>query len=668
MGVTSTQGFRFKIVANGVQLDLFQDETIFLSDNITGLFDLGILPADFTRQMTLPGTQKNNNFFEFVYDISVESPMTFSTNQKVNCYLDFDGIYLSAGYLQLNKVNVRANKFIDSYEVTIYGGLASFGRDLKRAFLTDLTGSLSQFNHTASYANIATSWNGNLFSGSIVYPMAEYGQKISYSPEEPYFGIDSTEGAMCVEDYKPAIRVMEVWNAIFEQYGYTYTSEFLQQGWLDGVYMLCNYGLRYPIFDDIDLETYGLFKIAPVSGSGQTDVILSNGSVLQLPWYNILENPGGNMSSNLVYSLDFDSKLRGDINLNFQVSSSAAGNGIPQFSLVIKNQYGAVASSTPLYNINSYMDEIQTYNATQTKTQTFNLLTQWSSDLLPSGSYYFNIVYIAQGGNNFRVTLDPDNTPKSYLSVTKVNQGADGRIMKIGQNMPYGTSGIKLIDFITSIQKKFNLVMYPNKTKLNDFIVEPFITWYKDGVIRDFNKYINLDAPFDVTPANNLAVQNLNFGDALDQDYVSQQFAKGANREYGKAYYVDTENFFSQGDFTVKTTLASSPLVYLAGTGVSGSEQSGGTIATEVGFCQLSNDINYYDVCQFGTQRNIFSSTGIIEPSAVLYYDAYGIDRVSGYKYIVDNPSTCNIFELNISTGVVLNDTGAPCSSYGGCI
>ena len=114
MGVVTTQGFIFKLVANGEILDLFADEEIKLSDNVTGLFDLGVIPADFTRQISLPGTKKNNAFFEHVYDISIFNPDTFATNIKVPCYLDFDGIYISQGYLQLNKVNVIANKFIDS--------------------------------------------------------------------------------------------------------------------------------------------------------------------------------------------------------------------------------------------------------------------------------------------------------------------------------------------------------------------------------------------------------------------------------------------------------------------------------------------------------------------------------------------------------------------------
>ena len=56
MSINSTQGFKFKLIASGSygsqQLDLFQDEEIKLSDNITGLFDLGALPSDFTKSIT----------------------------------------------------------------------------------------------------------------------------------------------------------------------------------------------------------------------------------------------------------------------------------------------------------------------------------------------------------------------------------------------------------------------------------------------------------------------------------------------------------------------------------------------------------------------------------------------------------------------------------------
>jgi len=575
MSVTSTQGFAFKLVANGTQLDLFDDEEIFVSDNVTGLFDIGVLPADFTRQITVPGTKKNNAFFEHVYDISITNPYLFATNQKVPCYLDFDGIYLSNGYLQLNKVNVIANKFIDSYEISIYGGLSSFARDINRFYLTDLTASLSQFNHTASYNNISSSWNEGLFSGSIVYPFAEYGQNIQFTPEESLFGIDSSDGALCIQDFKPAIRIKEVWDAIFETYGYTYTGDFWEQAWLDNVYMLCNNQLRYPVFDTIDLETYGLIRIAPISGSGQTDFTMSAATDLQFPWYNVQYNPQNNIDSTGIYSLAIPSKLRGELALNFEVKSTGAGNGVPYFYLIVKDLSATPVSTVTLTNFNNYMRNIQIYNASQTRTERFQLTTEYNTGLLPSGSYQFYLQYQNQGGSNFQVVLNPgNNLSNTYFEIKKVNQGGDNLVLDIPSNMPFGTTGIKQVDFITGIQKKFNLVIYPNKTKPREFIVEEFNKWYKEGEVKDFNKYINLDKKIEFIPANNLAVNKLNFGDTLDGDYISQQFQKENNREYGKSYYVDTENFFSQGEFNVKTTFASSPIIYLEGTGLSGSFQT----------------------------------------------------------------------------------------------
>ena len=573
MGLSSTQGLAFKLVANGEILDLFKDEQIFLSDNVTGLFDLGILPADFTRQITLPGTKKNNAFFEHVYDISIYSPDIFATNQKVQCYLDFDGIYLAQGYLQLNKVNVVANKFIDSYEISIYGAISSFAREVSRSFLTDMTSSLAHLNHSASLEAITGSWENKLFSGSIVYPLAEYGQKLLYTPESQFFGIDSGEGSMFVQDFKPAIRVKEVWDAIFAEYGYTYSSSFWQQSFLDNVYLLCNNSLRYPIFAETNLETYGQGKIAPVSGS--TNNTLVAGTPFLLPYYNIQTNPSGAFDADLIYNVEYPTKLRGELTLNFEVSRSAAGKGVPSFELHVRDAGNTTSvSTTTLVNFNNYFKEIYGGYLSQnldTETRKYTLTTEFNTAYLASGSYKFAVEYNNEYASNFSLILDPDNELKSSLSITKTGNVGEGWSMNIGANMPFGTKGIKKIDFITGLQKKFNLVMYPSRTKQREFIVETFNSWYNKGRVWDFNQFVNLNEKLEVIPANNLAVNELNFGDLLDNDYISQQFSKAANREYGKTYYIDTQNFFSQGNFEVKTSFASSPIIYLDGTGVSGS-------------------------------------------------------------------------------------------------
>lgn len=573
MGVVSTQGFIFKLVANGEILDLFADEEIKLSDNVTGLFDLGVLPSDFTRQITLPGTKRNNAFFEHVYDISVFNPDTFATNVKVPSYLDFDGLYLAQGYLQLNKVNVIANKFIDSYEVTIFGSLSSFAKTISNTFLTQLT-NLQVYNHTSSYSNISASWEGNLFNGDIVYPLAEYGSKLQYTGGDVISGIDDNEGALGVQDFKPAIRMKAVWDAIFNYAGYTYSSSFFNEPHLNDIYLICNRALKYPVYAGTDLEGLGVVTLSPISGSGQTDKVVPQSTTTQLPWYNIQKDPSNAMGTGLTYTLPVSSSLRGNLTLSVKLSGSLGG---PQINFRVLDGSNTVVSDTTLLNFNQYFSA-NTYamfaEGANGQNKTYEISTPFNTSYLSPGTYKFAIWWDDQFSapyNNFTFTMDPDGKPKSKLEITKAVNAADDRVIDIPTNMPFGTNGIKLIDFIKGIQKKYNLVIYPSKTKKNEFIVETFNNWYKDGNIKNFNKYINLDEKIEVIPANNLAVNELNFGDQLDSDYISQQFSKAANREYGKQYYVDQQNFFSQGKFEVKTTLASSPLILLSGTGLSGS-------------------------------------------------------------------------------------------------
>jgi hypothetical protein len=670
MGVTTTQGIKFQLVAEGQILDLFKDEELKISDNVTGLFDLGVIPADFTRQFTLPGSKKNNAFFEHVYDISVQSPDTFATNIKVPAYIDYNGIYLAQGYLQLNKVSVVANKFIDSYEVTLYGSVSSFARQINRSFLTDLT-SLSAYNHTSSYNNISASWAGELFSGSIVYPFADYGQGWQYS-QGNLNGIDDAvnggAGQLSVEDFKPAIKVKTVWDAIFTEAGFTYTGSFWNEPFTDEMYLLCNRQLRYPYYADADLETLGLGRISPISASGQTDLNIPQSTNTNLPWYNVERDPSNVIGNNSSYTINLDhsSSLECTINLGITLSGSIGG---PNISFIVRETGSlAVKSSTTLISMNQFFNA-NTYNmfaeGTLAQNRSFEIPEKFSTGILAPGTYYFGLEWIDQFNppyNNFTFILDKDGKPKSYLEINKLRQGADGRVLDIPSNMPYGTRGIKQIDFITSIQKKFNLVMYPSKTVKNQFIVETFNKWYDKGRRWNFDKYINLDKTIEVIPANNFAVNELNFGDTLDQDYISLQFSRGANREYGKSYYVDQENFFSQGKFEVKTSVSSTPLLLVSGTGLSGSVEGLNPVITKyyAGEVRYGYSYSAAETCGSPARIQTYTDTGYITSGLIAYSDQYGNSPILGLNFILD-PYSLEVYSLNSSTGEIGYGTGYFC-------
>ena len=673
MGVNSSKGFNFKLVANGKQLDLFQDETIEISNNVTGLFDIGILPSDFTRQIIIPGTKRNNSFFQHVYDISVQNPYLFSTNVKVPAYFDFDGVYLSQGYIQLNKVNVYANKFIQSYEITIYGTLSSFSRDINKLFLTDLS-NLSKYNHTASYQNIRDSWDGDLFAGDIVYPLCDYGSGWTYTPTNNVPGIDDIDGALSVQDFKPSIRVKAVLDAIFEYTGYSYSSEFFNLDWISELYMICNNSLKYPEFLDVNLENYGKIKLGAIEGIGMTDFQPTSTVITQFPWYNKLLDKTNIIGNNSSYFVQKDSALQGVLSLNLQISSSV--NIATQTELHYwptgSTPGGSGSSYAVLPTFNQYMED---YAAANTGGGGINLKESITtsfvtSTIVPTGHYYFGIRYYPVSGTApVQYTIDPGGSTKSYLEITKATQAADGKIMNIPLNMPYGQNGIKLVDFIRGLQRKFNLVIYPDNTKQNHFIIEPFNSWYDKGEVKNFDKFINLDEIIGVTPANNLAVNKLEFGDLIGNDYIAQQFAKLNTREYGKTYYTDTQNFFSQGEFVVDTVFSNTPLTYLAGTGLSGSAE-GITPPSVTSYGYYVGDYGWftpYDACANTSYypNVLWGDTPSLAELTVLYNDSSLTSPYNGgnsYWKILPQFTTEYYVSYIQSDGVVGNPQ--PCSTF----
>jgi hypothetical protein len=654
MSLFTTQGYRYQLVAgNNVILDTFQDESIKISNNITELFDIGAVPGTFTRTITLPGSKKNNAFFEQYYDISVYDPDTFNANQKVPAYLDFGAVYLVNGYLQLTKVNVYENKFVDSYEVNVFGAISNFSVEANRLFLTELT-TLTQFNHTSSRANIINSWSGNLFSGSIVYPMADYGKRLQFSDVD-FVGIDDAQDALTVSDYKPAIRIKEVWDAIFDQLGFTYTGSFLNQPFIEDTYMILNNNKRYPEYDYADLEVFYQGKVSTATGSFNNYLIpsASFGSGSTLPMDTIVDDPYNafTVGNPFFYNAPISqSRYQIDINLSYRVANTnntgVTQSQFPQFFIdIVRQSDNTVVNSAYFTTINDYA-ESAVIARPNTVSENFTTFQSFNLPALPTpGNYSFKLGYVpyAYFGSTvaqpsfkiFNVYLNPTGSnSRSSFAVTQVRQAADFQVLDIAKNMPFGTNGIKFIDFIRTIQKKFNLVIYEDKTTPNQMIVETFNEWYKKGQVQDFNQYINLNEKLEFIPASSLAVNKISFSDRDDEDYVSKVFKQTNNRIYGQAFWLDTGSYFSEGEFKVQTAAASGPIFQIPNTFSSGSALLG----VECTSYELTNESDRlgasatYTACDGTTKTQSlprFSPTAIICARSNTSISTIGIVSIS---------------------------------------
>jgi hypothetical protein len=421
-------------------------------------------------------------------------------------------------------------------------------------------------------------------------------------------------------------------------------------------------GGKHPEFDGVDLETYGQVKIGPISGSVSDSQELVNGDWTKLTWENNQFDPQSFIGDEMSYVMnDRQSPLRGKFQLKFKSSGSI---GVPQFKFGLFETGSVNSGSQADLNASSgsyWQEDIIPWNdylrqewsvTSGTGDVEYELEWYWGTDgVIPSNrAVYPMIRYDDFGGSNFTVTLAPDGDQSSYWEVDEQVIAADWRVMDIADQMPVGESGIKMIDFIQAVQKKFNLIMYPSKTKPKEFIVETFNNWYKQGEVKDFNKYINLDQKLEVIPANNHAVNKLKFGHTADNDLLSQNFKKETNRPYGESFFIDTQNFFSQGEFKVEPADAASPLRYVGGTGLSGSSPALQLYEVEY---QRTSNIYPFAICD-STIRSGWTDNplGVVEEGFYIYTTSTGQPLIG--QYYVGDPTFGNIYRCNPSTGEVL--------------
>lgn len=701
MAVTSGRNKVFKLIARGVELDLFQDETLFLSNNVTGLFDLGKLPSDFTRQISLPGTKKNNDFFQHVYDISIDEPFLFKTNTKVIAQFDFDGFYVSQGYMQLERINLKHNKYVESYEVSVYGLLSSFKKDLQSITLNQLS-SLDKYNHVFSGGNILNSLTGSTYDGSasplnqiftssvdghnlggeIVYCLTDSGKQLAYQSVLPdnLIGIDNTikspfggtlagGGAVHPQDFKPAIRLDLVVDAIFDEIGYTYDSTFLSESRFDNTYVLCDRGLRFPVIEGMDLETQGVIEVGPVSGSDVPITITNSSSVTQsvaFPLTNVYKDPAFGINADNSYSPNFQgnvsgfSELRGELTLNINITGSTSS--YPELAFEFRD--ATTGDTEKIINLPSMNRRIRQQWKNSSGDINLTLTEEFDTPSFASQSrgvealdFGFNTKVF--GGGTVSVILGPDGNEETRLKILNMLSNGDLATINIADNMPFGTNGITLLDFMTSIQKKFNLQIYPSKTKPRHFRIETFNDWYKQGVTKNFDKFVDLNQKMSVIPANNLGVREVEFGDTLDIDFLAQNFNKENNREFGKSYFRDTQNFFSEGSLKVESGFSSSPLRFVGGSGITGSSGSpltaflGAIGTTTVAACGQSTSTFYHNG----------SGVNPVDGDAI-FYDQAGTQPVVTYQFLANDLG--ELLELNPGNGVVVDEAFGLCSGGGG--
>jgi len=545
----------------GVKYDLqITDVPEFLTDIST--IEVGSIGSIFgitTQEFSLPGNDTNNKFFNNLFDLGVINGVALS--YTVPCQIIVDSQAIFTGKLYVNNI------VTDQYNNTIYNCVVTneiidFKTLTENKGLADLN--WTGYNHPYTYASISQSWNDELFSGSVLYPLVNYGIRPD-DPNSPAFEfggnkyqMDNPNTPLKVSQFKPAVQTKTIVDEIFNSINYKYTSSFFNSTFFKNLYVLSTN-------DDND----GVSFASSASGSyvyAATSQSVASGfttlSPTQLRFSDVVYNEGTNFDlASDSYTADYTGTHVLNFNIPFTITSNV-GALTPnrqgrQFILYVTNGVGVgntiYINKTPLWT--SVTGSINSGDI--------------SLDLTAGQQLYFYFALQTPSANGIE------------QFTTKVDKGQNGVYLKvqtptnpIGGTVNVGNTfgDIKILDFMKGLIHKFNLIMEPLQDNPNIIKIEPYNDWINQGRVKDWSDIVDRNVKFQIEhPAQQLP-KTFTFTDKLDEDWLNTDYNLGTGRTYGDYVYQSNSDLPSGeetiGDFFGATPVKQLPVAKTNGTTV----------------------------------------------------------------------------------------------------
>ena len=511
-------------------IELYQNEPVNLSYQFSDLQEINASRSNFSQTFRVPLTGKNQDYFGAVNELGIIP--TWNPKTKVKAELSYNTIPIMRGFAQVKNVYIQKGKYAD-VELVVFGETADLSRDVGDGMLTDVN--LSAFNHTLTATNISSSWAGTLSSGVIRYGIIDKWRNWTSQT------IWSATNPLQHGDFTPYFRASKLFETILTEAGYTYDSTFFGSN-LDDLYLLLNRGNRLPIPVDADQPSANVFQVGLAAdySNGYSTWTTLPGLSEAAPFYDA----GGNVSSG-AFTVPFQAfytfraYASGNIDHTITtVSLRLSKNSSTEIFPIITNLPGAVfndevyvVTSDPIL-LNSgdvvRFDTIISNNA--------HTLTLYGNDSLSAGGTGFSVIEIT----------DP----------------LSGQTVDIAGNMPE----MKKIDFISGLQKMFNLVFIPDRNNSKHLYIEPLGDYLASGDKIDWTNKIDLSKDIQVEPTTDLQARTYEWTHSNGKDLVNDLVQKNASRTYGRYRVNDPENDFASGTKKIQTAFAPHVVSYIPGT------------------------------------------------------------------------------------------------------
>ena len=173
------------VYIEGERLDLFDDESISVTQGVQDLKDISKLFADFSQTFSVPASRNNNRIFKQYYNADIDGGFDART-RKIGT-IDVNTLDFKRGKIQLESVEIKDNKPAN-YKITFFGDAIKIKDELGEDKLLDLDW-LVNFDHDYTEAKVEEGLttgidftvDGVSYPQGVIYPLISYFKQYLYN-------------------------------------------------------------------------------------------------------------------------------------------------------------------------------------------------------------------------------------------------------------------------------------------------------------------------------------------------------------------------------------------------------------------------------------------------------------------------------------------------------
>jgi hypothetical protein len=458
----ATLTYEYRITSPYFRADLFEDESISITETLLNVKDIGKVFTPFSQQFNLPASKLNNKLFRHYENQDILN--SFDARYRNDAIIKLNGIDYKKGKIQFKSVSLKDNK-PHAYKVVFFGDTVELKEILGETTLGGLDyGSDLDFEYTqqniTNFSSLPDSSINSIYgSTDILVPNIQHSKNMRYSTTNGYKDAITDTGLLWT-DLKPAIRLRAIIEAIERRFPRINFFGYFNETKFNQFYMWLHRNEGY---------------VTNAVEGGGTRILRNRWYDLSVPDYSFTSGtelrPATLTPPSYSYFWNWRYKVEVDINVG--------GSTIP-YKVRIKN-----ASTEEEYYAHDYPSGGDSLTFAEIPFSVgsggfLDLMIEVESDSTIAMSQTLTVRL------QHRTTFNPTFFDEEVGVYTPTNQSTENTFY-IGKQIP----NIKVMDFLSGLFKMFNLLVFKSDDQINVFEARAYMN---AGADYDITKYVDMSS------------------------------------------------------------------------------------------------------------------------------------------------------------------------------